>query len=98
MYIGNIKKSPILLYCDEGDVSYMESAAGHISAVLDPLPAPTPGATFTPITLVFTDLSSCQGGINRRDTSVVFSMEKDGVVLGRQVLPVKYYTAILASL
>ena len=37
----------------------------------------------------FTDLGSCAGGINRRDTAVVFTLEKEGALLGRRVLPVR---------
>jgi len=82
------------LSCDveEGAVRYMESATGHTSAVLEPLPAPPPGTAATPITIRFTDLGSCAGGINRRDTAVVFTLEKDGAVVGRHVLPVRICT------
>ena len=77
---------------EEGNVRYMESGSGHTSAVLDPLPAPPPGTVATPITIRFTDLGSCAGGINRRDTAVVFTLEKDGGVVGRQVMPVRICT------
>jgi len=82
------------LSCDveEGDINYMASPSGHTSAVLEPLPAPPPGTSTTPITIRFTDLGSCPGGINRRDTAVVFTLEKEGSVVGRHVLPVRICT------
>merc|ERR1719412_2971453 len=42
----------------------------------------------------FMDLGSCSGGINRRETALVFTLEDaDGNVLGRQVLQLRICTA-----
>ena len=43
--------------------------------VLTKVPALQPGSATVPISYQFTDLSSCAGGINRRDTAVVFTLE-----------------------
>jgi len=76
----------------ESEVKYLQAPTGHMSALLDPLPPPQPGIPHTTVSLRFTDLGSCAGGINRRDTAVVFTLEKEGVLLGRRVLPVRICT------
>ena len=57
------------------------------------MPPPSPGVGHVPITVRFTDLSSCPGGINRRETAVVFTLEQEGQgVVGRKVMPVRVCT------
>lgn len=65
---------------------------GKHLVVLDPLPSYHGADQFIPVTVKFTDLGSCPGGINRRDTAVVFSLEVEGVPVGRRVLPVRVCT------
>lgn len=65
---------------------------GKHLVVLDPLPTTHGSDQLIPITVKFTDLGSCPGGINRRDTAVVFSLEVEGVSVGRRVLPVRVCT------
>ena len=44
----------------------------------------------TPIRIKFMDLSSCPGGINRRDTCLVLALtDASGTCLGRKMLPVR---------
>jgi len=73
-------------------VEYTDS--GRRSVVISHLPpTPPPGSSTFPVTIRFTDLGSCTGGINRRDTAVVFSLEREGgVVVGRKVIPVRVCT------
>jgi len=73
-------------------VEYTDS--GKRAVVITPLPpTPPPGSTTFPVTIRFTDLGSCAGGINRRDTAVVFYLEREGgAVVGRKVIPVRICT------
>ena len=75
------------------DVKYLHfTDTGKHAVLVSPLPAPAPGTTTVPITIRFTDLSSCPGGINRREIAVVFTLESEGRVVGRKVLPVRVCT------
>jgi hypothetical protein len=38
------------------------------------------------------DLGSCPGGLNRRDTAVIFTLEFGGDIIGRKVVPVRICT------
>lgn len=68
------------------------SDTGKHLVVLDPLPRCSGSERFVPVTLKFVDLGSCPGGINRRETAVVFRLELEGVCVGRMVLPVRVCT------
>jgi len=68
------------------------SDTGKHLVVLDNLPRCSGSDTFIPITIKFADLGSCPGGINRRETAVVFRLELNGVCVGRAVLPVRVCT------
>merc|ERR1719430_2822899 len=58
------------------DVKYLSyTDTGKHAVLVSPLPPPAPGTTTVPITIRFTDLSSCPGGINRREIAVVFTLE-----------------------
>jgi hypothetical protein len=75
------------------DVKYLHyTDTGRHAVLVQPLPAPGPGASHVPVTVRyvtvtnitnymqhcrFTDLSSCPGGINRRETAVVFTLEEE---------------------
>ena len=75
------------------DVKYLHfTDTGKHAVLVSPLPPPAPGTTTVPITIRFTDLSSCPGGINRREIAVVFTLESEGRVVGRKVLPVRVCT------
>ena len=75
------------------DVKYLHfTDTGKHAVLVTPLPPPAPGTTTVPITIRFTDLSSCPGGINRREVAVVFTLETEGRVVGRKVLPVRVCT------
>ena len=75
------------------DVKYLHfTDTGKHAVLVSPLPPPAPGTNTVPITIRFTDLSSCPGGINRREIAVVFTLESEGRVVGRKVLPVRVCT------
>jgi len=75
------------------DVKYLHfTDTGKHAVLVSPLPPPAPGTCTVPITIRFTDLSSCPGGINRREIAVVFTLESKGRVVGRKVLPVRVCT------
>lgn len=76
------------------DVKYLSyTDTGKHAVLVSPLPRPAPGSQDIPITIRFTDLGSCPGGINRRETAVVFQLEMEGQgVIGRRVLPVRVCT------
>lgn len=44
-------------------------------SVLTPLPGPQPGCTESVIPYCFMDLGSCAGGLNRRDSAIIFTLE-----------------------
>jgi len=68
------------------------SDTGKHLVVLDNLPRCSGSEKFVPVTIKFADLGSCPGGINRRETAVVFRLELGGVCVGRAVLPVRVCT------
>jgi len=68
------------------------SDTGKHLVVLDNLPRCAGPEKFVPVTIKFADLGSCPGGINRRETAVVFRLELEGVCVGRAVLPVRVCT------
>ena len=75
------------------DVKYLHfTDTGKHAVLVSPLPPPAPGTSTVPITIRFTDLSSCPGGINRREIAVVFTLESESRVVGRKVLPVRVCT------
>jgi len=69
----------------------LKESGKHV-VFLDPLPTIQGRTQTLPINVKFTDLGSCPGGINRRDTAVVFSLEVEGTTVGRKVLPVRVCT------
>ena len=64
---------------DKNDIS------GRVS-VVTPFGIPHMGSTFVAQIYKFTCIGSCVGGINRRATAVIFSLEYQGRVIGRQSL------------
>lgn len=77
------------------DTKYVEfTDSGRRAVVISPLPHTLPpGSSSLGVTVRFTDLGSCTGGINRRDTALVFTLEREGgVAVGRKVIPVRVCT------
>ena len=72
------------------DVSYLEDPNNHRLSVAFPVLAPAAGSELISKQIKFMCLGSDVGGINRRPTKVVFSLEdSDGVVLGRKSFDVR---------
>jgi len=69
---------------------YRDNSGQHYVHLDEPLPADT-GPLL--VTLRFTDLSSCSGGINRRDVGLVVSLEEDGESVGSALVPVRVCTS-----
>lgn len=59
--------------------------SGRVSLV-SPFGIPHMGADYVAHIYKFTCIGSCVGGINRRATSIVFFLEHDGQIIGRQSL------------
>lgn len=79
---------------DSLQVKYTTSNTGRRFVRMDNLPS-THQNKFgsTKVSIKFTDLSSCTGGINRRDTSLVLVLtDRSGQPLGRRVIPVRICT------
>ena len=72
------------------DVSYLEDPNNHRLSVAFPVLAPAAGSEMISKQLKFMCLGSDVGGINRRPTKVVFTLEdNEGGVLGRKVFDVR---------
>ncbi|CAM1292699.1 TP53 (predicted) [Pycnogonum litorale] len=54
-----------------------------------PYEYPMRGSTYSTYLFTFTCLNSCAGGINRRQIYLTFTLEENGVPVGRQVLNLK---------
>ena len=79
---------------DTLQVKYTASINGRRFVRIDNLPSTKqPNFESTKVSIKFTDLSSCPGGINRRDTSLVLALtDHCGQPLGRRVIPVRICT------
>lgn len=83
---------PIRLTCPGRAVKYIELPSGAKIARLENLPAASLGSWGTTVNLKFTDLSSCPGGANRRETSLVLNLCQGSELVGRRVLPLRVCT------
>jgi P53 DNA-binding domain len=66
--------TPHVLRCEDSDSAYVD----HIDmrhSVIVPLKAPAPGTQSVSLCYKFMCLSSCQGGLNRRPTKLIFTLE-----------------------
>ena len=75
-------------------VKYTTSNNGRRFVRIDNLPSTnSTDLESTTVSIKFTDLSSCTGGINRRDTALVLALtDSSGQPLGRRVIPVRICT------
>ena len=83
------------MFSSDLEVKYFSTPNGRHIVQIDSLPLRNrTNYQSTPIKIKFTDLSSCPGGINRRDTCLVFCLiDQSGQAVGRKVLPVKICTS-----
>ena len=83
-----------VLRCEHAQAQYHDDAYSGRHSVLVPcetLPSSSPplGAHVVTLLYQFMCFSSCTGGLNRRPIEVVFTLERHGVVLGRQRVEVR---------
>lgn len=78
-----------LLRCQHPIATYNHDANNDEHSVRAPYQPPQVGQRCTTLLYQFMCFSSCVGGLNRRPLLVVFTLEQDGVVLGRQQLEVR---------
>ena len=81
-----------LIRCSQPNAAYLMDPRSGRHSVLTPLNPPQPGCSEVPLGHKFMDLGSCPGGINRRETAVIFTLEHAGEIYGRKVLPVRICT------
>jgi len=90
--IGNPKSNICehLVRCSHPSSIYQQDQVSNRHSVISPFQK---NHKMTMLAYKFMDLGSCSGGLNRRETAVIFSLENSaGDVLGRRVLPVRICT------
>ena len=75
-----------VVWSAEGNALYDRNACSGRLSVITPFGHPHIGSNYVAHVYKFTCIGSCAGGINRRATSVVFTLEQHGQILGRQSL------------
>jgi len=75
-----------LVVSQNPDSVYHQDPDSLRHSVVTPLPGPQPGCTELVIPYRFMDLGSCAGGLNRRDSAVIFTLEWQGQILGRKTI------------
>ena len=78
--IGDLKKYNaehlIRTHPEESDHTYyLEDQASKRHSVLAKVPELQPGSNEVSIGYKFMDLGSCAGGLNRRETAIIFTLE-----------------------
>lgn len=81
-----------LIRCQEPSTSYHQDSASGRHSVMTAIPDLQPGTNEVGLAYKFMDLGSCSGGLNRRDTAVIFTLELGDNVIGRVVLPLRICT------
>jgi hypothetical protein len=78
-----------LVRCEHKLARYDEDPCSQRQSVVIPHEAPQAGAEWVTNLYQFMCFSSCVGGLNRRPIQVIFTLEHDGRVLGRQAVEVR---------
>ena len=78
-----------LVRCEHAMARYTEEPQTGRKSVLVPHEKPQPGSDWTTNLYQFMCFSSCVGGLNRRSVQLVFTLEHQGMVLGRQSVEVR---------
>jgi tumor protein p63 len=74
-------------------MSYVFFLVSKRHSVVTPIPNNDPGGcNEVALAYKFMDLGSCSGGLNRRETAIVFTLELEDSVIGRKVLPLRICT------
>ena len=75
-----------VLWSTNKSASYEKNEMSGRVSVVTPYGQPHLGSDYVSQIYKFTCIGSCAGGINRRATSIIFFLEHDGRVIGRQSL------------
>ena len=78
-----------LVRCDHSAARYSEDQRTGRKSVVVPHEKPQAGSDWVTNLYQFMCFSSCVGGLNRRPLQLVFTLEHQGVVLGRQSVEVR---------
>ena len=78
-----------LVRCDHKLATYTEDAYTGRQSLVVPQERPQAGSQWVTNLYQFMCFSSCVGGLNRRPMQVIFTLEKDGAVLGRHAVEVR---------
>ncbi|GIY33024.1 cellular tumor antigen p53 [Caerostris darwini] len=78
-----------LVRCESSMASYEIDSTTRRHSVIVPYETPPVGQLYSTYIYKFACFGSCSGGPNRRPLMLIFSLEKDGMVVGRRKLDVK---------
>ncbi|GIY22129.1 cellular tumor antigen p53 [Caerostris extrusa] len=78
-----------LVRCESSMATYEVDSITRRHSVIVPYETPPVGQLYSTYIYKFTCFGSCSGGPNRRPLMLIFSLEKDGNVVGRRKLDVK---------
>lgn len=78
-----------LVRCEHKQAQYVTDSLTLRQSVVIPQESPQAGAEWVTNLYQFMCFSSCVGGLNRRPIQVIFTLEHDGRVLGRQAVEVR---------
>lgn len=75
-----------LMWTNTAEADYQTNQVSGRQSLVVPLGTPHAGCDYVTHTFKFTCIGSCVGGINRRPTTVIFTLEQNNNVVGRQYL------------
>lgn len=78
-----------LIMSSDPSSQYVEDSGTNRLSVLVPYNMPQVGTEYSQYLYTFKCFLSCVGGLNRRQIQVVFTLENNGQILGRQVIDVR---------
>ncbi len=78
-----------IVRCDNQMSQYVQDPYSQRLSVVLPWEPPSPGCDWLTNLFRFMCFSSCVGSLNRRQVQIVFTLEKENMVLGRQSLEVR---------
>ena len=84
--IFNAHQLDHVIWSNSNDAFYDRNACSGRLSVITPFGHPHLGSNYVAQVYKFTCIGSCAGGINRRATTLLFTLEQHGQILGRQSL------------
>ncbi|KAG8178756.1 hypothetical protein JTE90_006599 [Oedothorax gibbosus] len=85
----NVFEAEHLVRCESNMAGYEKDSTTQRHSVIVPFEVPPVGQHYSTYIYKFACFGSCAGGPNRRPIMLIFSLEKDGQVVGRRKLDVK---------